>query len=185
VKCQPERAVQGSNLPPPGLEPGIPPLMNSRRVSFRCSAQGGTRTPVRSWGPAALQAAAFAALPPARGPAFRVWVEGFEPSASSARGTRSAQAELHPDSDVPRWSASSSRSTCHAARFQSGWLGSNQRPPAPKAGVLPLHYILIRCSQWESNPHRRIESPASSPLDDESVASPPSVLPAGLEPAFT
>ena len=34
------RAVLGSNQPPPGLEPGIPPLMNSRRVtSMQCAGR--------------------------------------------------------------------------------------------------------------------------------------------------
>ena len=35
-----QRAVLGSNQPPLGLEPSIPPLMNSRRVGPRDSAGG-------------------------------------------------------------------------------------------------------------------------------------------------
>ena len=105
----------------------------------RRSAQGGTRTPVRSCGPAALQAAAFAALPPARKD-LQVWVGGFEPPASWFRTKRSAKLSY------AQVTFHSSRFTLHASRFTSGWLGSNQRPPAPKAGVLPLHYILMRDS---------------------------------------
>ncbi len=55
-----------------------------------------------------------------------VWVVGFEPTASPFRGEDSGQTELHP-----------------VNKLWSGWGISKSRPPASKAGALPLSYTQL------------------------------------------
>jgi hypothetical protein len=62
-----QHAVQGSNLPLPGLEPGVPPSEPTARVlseSKQCAGKDSNLR--RPRGPSVLQADAIAALPPAR-----------------------------------------------------------------------------------------------------------------------
>ena len=141
-----KHAVQGSNLPPPDLESGIPPLKNFRRIFIfaptRDNAQGGTRTPV-GHGPAALQAAAIAALPPTR---FQVSVEGFEPSTPCARGTCAAKLrytlmifDQHSRRDSNSRSPTENRKSC---RLDDGSKFVHQK----------------QCSRRELNPHPLAEN---------------------------
>ena len=79
--------MQGSNLPAPGLESGVPPLeLTAHLLQVRREGLEPPRTHEES---AALQAAAIAALPPTH---FQtISVEGFEPSTPCARGTCAAK----------------------------------------------------------------------------------------------
>ena|ERR1700722_19811780 len=118
----PQRAAQGSNLPPPALEAGVPPLALPARTilihgGLRLQCVGRDSNPRRLIEPTGLQPAAFAALPPtllftalfpprpvrrerAGVRVFTVSVEGFEPSTPCARGIparRDYQTALHAD----------------------------------------------------------------------------------------
>lgn len=86
-----QHAVQGSNLPPPDLESGIPPLKNFRRNVgpdvpdtnlLQCA--GRDSNPRRPWASSSTgcrncRSATYAI--------FQVSVEGFEPSTPCVRGT--------------------------------------------------------------------------------------------------
>ena len=104
-----KRAAQGSNLPLPDLESGVPPLELPAQ-SFSVDAQGGTRTPVGQR-PAALQAAAIAALPPAR---LSLRRRGSPPRRGGRQGGEGS-----------------------ARSSQSAWKGSNLRPRVPETRALP------------------------------------------------
>ena len=90
-----QHAVQGSNLPLPGLEPGVPPSEPTARVlviriADQCAGKDSNLR--RPRGPSVLQADAIAALPPARESTNRsVSVEGFEPSTPCTRSTCSTK----------------------------------------------------------------------------------------------
>ena len=45
----------------------------------------------------------------------------------------------------------------------SGWLGSNQRPPRPKRGVLPLHHTQVLSCRSSDDGRWTMESYFSSP----------------------
>ncbi len=89
-----KHAVQGSNLPPLGLEPRIPPLKNFRRVLIFTSMRREGLEPPQAMG---QQLYRLPQLPLCHlrscrsGCAGQVSVEGFEPSTPCARGTCAAK----------------------------------------------------------------------------------------------